>query len=573
MSSTERPLLAVIICFRDWGLDRLTAAVRAHLAQPLPIEVIVSDYGSRDAQAVRDAVEPLGARVARTHTSAPWNRSASLNAGIHAARAPYLITTDADIVFSPAAYVEALRLLQQSPNALYLVQCRDLSERFGAEQMHALLDQGGNDWWQQLDRDAVLRPRWGMGGFAAFSREAFDEMHGYEERMQVWGGEDNDWATRMRRLGYPTRWLSHPDVRIFHIWHAPSASKAMETEEGKAAIFLNKHILAQDKTAVRNLGLSLPRKAPPVSVIIPTYKRAGLLHDCLRSVLAQTFTDFECLVVENGDSDEAREVVDGFGDARLRYLKTPKQGAAAARNHGLDAAQGRYVVIHDDDDLMVSTRIEDHLRAATEGFVGSYGGWIDFEHDSQEILGCHSGKAFNLASVLFNGKVLTHGGLMLDRRVFRLFRYEEGLAAGIDYGFVLLLARHGLRLHHTGRYAILRRMHTRNMTRTNAAVQKSAAQRMAGLVRAEMDAETQARLREQGLAASVLECNNEAEACAELGRWVSADLEPQLDSLPAIDRWLDRLGEGQVEARIDRLSPALQTLVRSRLGLRALLSA
>jgi glycosyltransferase involved in cell wall biosynthesis len=570
MSTTTTPLLSVVICFRDWGLDRLSAAVRAHLAQGLPLEVVVSDYGSRDAQEVRDAVEPLGARVARTDTDGPWNRSASLNAGVLAARAPFVVTTDADIVFSPTAYSEALRLLQQAPDTLFLIQCRDLSERFGAEQMHALLDQGGTAWWRQLDRDASVRPRWGMGGFAAFSRAAFDRLHGYEERMQIWGSEDNDFAQRMARLGAPGRWLSHPEARIFHIWHAPSAPKAMQSDEGREQLNQNKAILAEDRSTVRNLGKRMPAAAPPVSIIVPTYKRAGLLRDCLLSCQRQSFADFECLVVENGDSDEAEPVVRSLADPRFRYLKTPKQGAAAARNHGLDAARGRWIVIHDDDDLMLETRVADHLRATAPGCLGSYSGWIDFEHEGAKLLDKHGGKEFSYPALLFNGKVLTHGALMLDARLFRLFRYEEGLAAGIDYGFVLQLARNGMQLRHTGRYGILRRMHTQNMTRTNAAVQKSAAQRMAQLMLGEWDVATQKAQRQLGLAAIAMGCDNEAAALAELAELQAQSGALAFDSLQSIDDWLQRVGDERRGTLMADLSPALQALVQTRLALRGL---
>lgn len=570
----KRPELSVVICFRDWGLDRLTAAVRAHLAQPLAVEVVVSDFGSKDAAGVRQAVEPVGARVARTDTEAPWNRSASLNAGVLASRAPFVVTTDADIVFSPGAYAEALRLLRQAPDTLYLIQCRDLSERFGAEQMHALLDADGSDWWRQLDRDASVRPRWGMGGFAAFSRASFDRLHGYEERMQIWGSEDNDFAQRMARLGVPGRWLSQPQARIFHIWHPPSAPKAMASDEGREQLNLNKAILAEDASTVRNLGRRFGAEQPPVSVIIPTYKRAGLLAQCLRSVQQQSFGDFECLVVENGDSDEAAPVVAALGDARFRYLKTARQGAAAARNHGLDAARGRWIVIHDDDDLMLHTRIEDHLRAAAAGHAGTYGGWIDFEHDSHAPMGSHSGKAFSYPALLFNGRVLTHGALMLDARLFRLFRYEETLSAGIDYGFVLQLARHGLRLRHTGQYAILRRMHASNMTRTNSAVQKSAAQRMAQLMLSEMDAATQKAQRALGLAAEALPCANEAAALAELAALRGASpTGARFATLAELDAWLQALGAPPGEAQLAGLSAAQRAVVETRLALRTLANA
>ena len=83
--NTPEISISVVICFRDWGLDRLIAAVRLHrmnIPQDVTHEVIVSDYGSQDPEKVRQAVEAAGGRVVRTETNAPWSRSAALNAGV-----------------------------------------------------------------------------------------------------------------------------------------------------------------------------------------------------------------------------------------------------------------------------------------------------------------------------------------------------------------------------------------------------------------------------------------------------------------------------------------------------------
>jgi hypothetical protein len=314
------------------------------------------------------------------------------------------------------------------------------------------------------------------------------------------------------------RWLSRSEVSVLHIWHEPSRLRAAETEEGNAAMAVNRHIVRSDQSVQRNLpgALTCRDRNPLVSIVIPTYRRADLLWESVASCLLQTFQNFEVLVVENGDSDEAEPVVRGFGDSRVRYLYCPRKGAAAARNLGLDHAVGRYVVIHDDDDVMVSTRLADHLSALRPGQHGTYGGWIDFSEDTFEVVGKSPGKEFCFESVLCTGKVLTHGGLMLDRRVFSMFRYEETLAAGIDYGFILLLARNGLSLGHTGTYGILRRLHRSNMTAVNSSEQKAAAHRTADIIKSEIDSELYKAHRARGMAARELACHNERMALREL---------------------------------------------------------
>ena len=518
---TADPELSVIIGFRDWGLDRLAANVRMHLrhAGPVRTEVVVSDYGSSDPASVRAAVEAAGGRVARTDTDGPWNRSAALNAGVEAAHARAIVTTDADILFTPAAYARAIDLAAAAPDTLNLIQCRDLPSSFGVEHFTDLLDRGEDPDFEALRLRASLRPRWGMGGFAAFSRHAFFALNGYEERMKVWGSEDNDFAKRFRLLGMPVRWIADPQAAIYHMWHEPSRLKAHSDPGDRAALQENRRILEHDPAPVRNLARRFARPEPLVSVVIPTHGRPEHLRQALESCLAQDFSNFEAIVVENGGAEGAEKTVADLGDSRLRFIRTERKGAAVARNIGNAAARGRYIAVHDDDDIMVSTRLSDHLAALTGGVQGSYGGWIDFDHDTAKIIGANPGKEYGFAALLFSGKVMIHPCLMLDARVFRLFRYDESLTAGIDYGFLLKLAHHGLRLVHTGSFGLLRRMHGSNMTFRDGDAQKAAARSGKAAVEAAYSPAELEILRAAGRGARALYCRNEAEAVSELARY------------------------------------------------------
>ncbi len=411
-----------------------------------------------------------------------------------------------------------------------------------------MLQDGWEDGIRLAQEYATIRPRWGMGGFAAFSSQLFSAINGYDERLKIWGGEDNDFALRAQRAGYPVRWLSGSDVSVLHVWHEPSRLKAAQSEEGDAAMAFNRGVVRSDRSVLRNLPKTMrfSGQNPIVSIIIPTYRRANLLWESVASCLLQTFQDFEILVVENGDSAEAERVTSGFGDPRVRYLYCSRKGAAAARNFGLDHAVGRYIVIQDDDDVMVSTRLHDHLAALVSGQHGTYCGWIDFAEDTFEVVGKYPGKEFSFESVLCNGKVLTHGGLMLDSRVFSMFRYEESLAAGIDYGFILLLARSGLCLGHTGTYGLLRRLHTSNMTAVNSTEQKSSAQRMAGIIKSEITDELYKPLRELGRAAKERACLNEKKSLRELSDLMSDASSGRADFVLRAEEF----GGGSVEALI-----------------------
>jgi hypothetical protein len=86
-----------------------------------------------------------------------------------------------------------------------------------------------------------------------------------------------------------------------------------------------------------------------VSVTIPTYNRAGMLPEALDSVLAQTYRDFELIVIDDGSTDETPTVMARYG-TRVRYVRQPNGGLGAARNAGLRLATGKYVAFLDSDD-------------------------------------------------------------------------------------------------------------------------------------------------------------------------------------------------------------------------------
>jgi glycosyltransferase involved in cell wall biosynthesis len=98
---------------------------------------------------------------------------------------------------------------------------------------------------------------------------------------------------------------------------------------------------------------------PTVSVVLPTYDRADVLHRAIESVLGQTLTDLELVVVDDGSTDRTPAVVEGFGDDRLTYVRFEENaGANAARNAGIRRSSGKYVSFLDSDDEFLPGHLE-----------------------------------------------------------------------------------------------------------------------------------------------------------------------------------------------------------------------
>ena len=104
---------------------------------------------------------------------------------------------------------------------------------------------------------------------------------------------------------------------------------------------------------------------PKVSVVIPAYNAARFIRQTLDSAAAQTFRDFEIIVVDDGSQDETAQIVESFGE-RVRLIRQPNGGVSKARNVGMEQARGEYVALLDADDLWEKTKLEQQVALLDE---------------------------------------------------------------------------------------------------------------------------------------------------------------------------------------------------------------
>jgi len=102
---------------------------------------------------------------------------------------------------------------------------------------------------------------------------------------------------------------------------------------------------------------------PKVSVIIPTYNRAHLVAETIQSVLAQTYRDYEIIVIDDGSTDNTADIIAGFP---VRYLRQDNQGVSAALNKGIEIARGEYITFLGSDDILLDKALEKGLKVLDE---------------------------------------------------------------------------------------------------------------------------------------------------------------------------------------------------------------
>ncbi len=131
-------------------------------------------------------------------------------------------------------------------------------------------------------------------------------------------------------------------------------------------------------------------RTPIVSIVMCAFNAARYIRETIDSVLAQTFTDFELIIVNDGSSDQTVEIVHSYSDARIVLLEQQNAGPAAARNTALKQASGNYLAILDSDDLWLSHYLETMLG------IFKTDSNIDFVYPNAELFGTPSwnGKRF-----------------------------------------------------------------------------------------------------------------------------------------------------------------------------------
>lgn len=135
---------------------------------------------------------------------------------------------------------------------------------------------------------------------------------------------------------------------------------------------------------------------PKISVIVPVYKAEHYLARCVDTLLAQTFDDFEVILVDDGSPDNSGAICDEYAlkDKRVRVIHQPNAGVSMARQKGLDNARGEYVIHADPDDWVEPDMLKELYAKAKEedadmvicDFYGHYGGKVVYERQQPSSL-------------------------------------------------------------------------------------------------------------------------------------------------------------------------------------------
>ncbi len=173
-----------------------------------------------------------------------------------------------------------------------------------------------------------------------------------------------------------------------------------------------------------------------ISIIVPVYNTAQYLRECIDSVIHQTFTDWELVIVDDGSTDRSPTICDEYAaaDARIKVIHIENSGQANARNIGIDASQGEYITFLDSDDklspLYLEIMMEIEMKAGGDNIV-----CVNFSHNDKKLCRRHNRFAITyynpdeaITRSLYQKSLEPNVWARLcPRRIFDKVRFRKGL--------------------------------------------------------------------------------------------------------------------------------------------------
>lgn len=213
-----------------------------------------------------------------------------------------------------------------------------------------------------------------------------------------------------------------------------------------------------------------------VSIIMPTFNRAHFIEESLRAIQKQTYADFECLIIDDGSTDNTKEIVESFlqQDSRFNYFKRPNEytkGPSGCRNFGLDQAQGDYIFFFDDDDIphpvniylclqAIKVNNYDFCRYGRKTFHGGF----DYKFNSFENVNNFEITTSDLKKIIENKLPFSCCQVMWKKSVINKLRFNESLIYAEEWEFYVRILIQGIRGVNLGKTIYFVRKHAESST-------------------------------------------------------------------------------------------------------------
>jgi len=206
---------------------------------------------------------------------------------------------------------------------------------------------------------------------------------------------------------------------------------------------------------------------PKISVVMPVYNAETYLNDAIKSILQQTFIDFEFIIINDGSTDNSHNIIESFSDNRIVYLNNAvNQGIVAALNAGVNVSKGKYFARMDADDISMPNRLyEQYSFLETNQDIALCGTYADVINKDNNKIGAytpilkHDGLKIN--QLFRNGFV--HPSILAKLEVIKRFKYTYDYQYAEDY-FLFTQISLQYKVANIGKPFLHYRLHSENIT-------------------------------------------------------------------------------------------------------------
>ncbi|EAX48431.1 glycosyl transferase, family 2 [Thermosinus carboxydivorans Nor1] len=191
--------------------------------------------------------------------------------------------------------------------------------------------------------------------------------------------------------------------------------------------------------------LSSVVRSPKVSVILPVYNCQDYLHRAIDSILGQTFTDFEFIIIDDGSSDNSLKIIEAYNDARIVLIRHEKNmGLVASLNKGIDAAQGTYIAVMHGDGISKPERLARQVEFMDcHPNIAVCGSWVEtFGECAKTVWGYPIDPGLAKCSLLFRN-IIAHPSVLMRRNILisEGMRYLDLYPHAEDYALWVTIAK------------------------------------------------------------------------------------------------------------------------------------
>jgi glycosyltransferase involved in cell wall biosynthesis len=209
---------------------------------------------------------------------------------------------------------------------------------------------------------------------------------------------------------------------------------------------------------------------PVVSVLLPVYNAGRYLRTTLDSVLAQTFTDFEVIAIDDGSTDDSPAILSAYRDPRIRVVKHPhNRGLIATLNEGIELARGRYIARMDSDDVMHPDRLAKQVKALEEdtgsAVLATFVRTVNADGDvvGEWDVDRATANEASIRAMLPRTNCIAHPSVMVRRSALGDLRYDPRQPGHEDWDLWLRMLARGLRIAKLAEPLLDYRIHTESI--------------------------------------------------------------------------------------------------------------